>query len=106
MEERPARTSSTEQPNDGTSGASYHCVPPSALVEKGVGYPQPLSQHAAVETLQRERLVVIDGSFDARIIEAARGDVRNMIGRGLLRTEWVDGALHQHTSTRAATRCV
>ena len=68
--------------DDGTTGGSYRCVPPQALVNR-LANP-PLMNAAAIETLQSDRLVVVDGAFDAQVISGAAKEMRYLVDQGAL----------------------
>mgnify|MGYP002630721698 CR=1 FL=1 len=65
----------------GETGGRYRCVPPDRVFTAGL---PPLLSTDDVEQLRRERLVAIDGSFPAHVIEQAREQLLEMEASGRL----------------------
>lgn len=63
----------------------YHCVTPDRLVTAGLG--APLLDTAAIETLRRDRLVVVDDVLPRELIDRARDELAALDAAGGLRTE-------------------
>lgn len=68
----------------GESGGRYRCVAPERLLRDG--YPQLMSE-ADVETLKRDRIVVVDHAIPPEVLALARAEALRMDAQGALAGE-------------------
>lgn len=74
----------------GVTGGRYHCVPPARAVTPGLASllgTDQLTIDANIETLRRERLVVIDSVLPGTTLAAAQVEAERMEASGRMRGE-------------------